>query len=93
MDAKKVRSYPKERSDFKNVETKINHNAIPEYTYRPIIENFERLNKIADEIKSSPNTVVNFLVNVGLECFERSIPRLKDEIKTNVEKKIRLYLK
>lgn len=81
------------RTDFKNVETKINHSAIPEYTYRPIIDNVERLNRIADEIKSSPNTLVNFLVNVGLECFERSIPKLKDEIKKNVEKKITKLLK
>lgn len=81
------------RTDFKNVETKINHSPLPEYNYRPIIENFERLNKIADEIKSSPNTLVNFLVNVGLECFERSIPKLKDEIKKNVHKNITKMLK
>ena len=81
------------RSDFKNVETKINYSPLPEYNYRPVIDNVERLNRIADEIKSSPNTLVNFLVNVGLECFERSIPKLKEEIKNNVEKKITKLLK
>lgn len=82
-----------EKKDLCNNFTKKIKERIPDmYKYRPIIENFERLNKIADEIKSSPNSLANFLINVGLECFERSIPKLKEELKKNLNEKILKHL-
>lgn len=84
----------KQRSDFSNVETHILKNSIPEdRVLRPRVNRIDDLNKLADEIKSTPTAIVNFLVDVGLECFERSLPKLKEEIKKNVSKKISKILK
>jgi hypothetical protein len=85
--------YKKPKTDFKNVEIKLPHNSDYKYEYRPIIEQVERLNRLSDELKANPKTVVNFLIDVGLECFERSIPRLKDEINSKVQKKMKGLLK
>ena len=83
-----------DRKNFEHVETKINHNAIPDdRVLRPRVNRIDDLNKLADEIKSTPTAIVNFLVDVGLECFERSIPKLKDEIRKKVSKKINLLIK
>jgi hypothetical protein len=93
-ETKKARAFPKDRTDFKNVETHILKNSIPdERVLRPRVNRIDDLNKLADEIKSTPTAIVNFLVDVGLECFEKSIPKLKDEIKKNVAKKIKGLLK
>lgn len=82
------------RKDFKNVATQIKHNAIPyERVLRPRINRIDDLNKIADELKSTPTAIVNFLVDVGLECFERSLPKLKDQLKIEVNKKLKKILK
>lgn len=82
------------RTEFKNVATEIKHfNNIPDYEYRPRVNRIEDLMKLAEEIKSTPNGVVNFLVDIGLECFERAIPKLKEEVKKEVSKKIIKLLK
>ena len=81
------------RKNFKNVEIKIPKNPIPDYEYRPRVNRIEDIMKIAEEIKSTPNGIVNFLVDVGLECFERAIPRLKEDLKKEVSKKIIKLLK
>jgi hypothetical protein len=76
-----------DRKDFKNVAKNIPH--FSDYNYRPVINQVERLLKISEEIKSTPSIVTNFLVDVGLECIERTIPKLKEEIKKEVNKKIK----
>lgn len=88
---KEKRADPKQRSDFKNVAKDLP--GFNNYLYRPVIDQVERLLKISNEVKLNPNVVVNFLVDVGIECFERSIPILKDEIKKTVNKKISKILK
>lgn len=90
LDNKK-RADPKPRSDFKNVAKDLP--GFNNYLYRPVIEQAERLLKLSNDIKINPNIVVNFLVDVGIECFERSIPVLKDEIKKTVNSKISKLLK
>jgi hypothetical protein len=91
---KEKRADPKPRSYFKNVEKKIPHfSNYDDTVLRPRINRVEDLNKLADELKSTPTAIVNFLVDVGLECFERSIPRLKDEVKKQVNKKLTKLLK
>jgi hypothetical protein len=88
------RADPKPRKDFKNVAIKLPKNSIPEeVVLRPRVNRVDDLNKLADELKSTPTAIVNFLVDVGLECFERSIPRLKDEVKKRVSKKLTKLLK
>ena len=84
----------KQRTDFSKVETHILKNPIPDdRVLRPRVNRIDDLNKLADEIKSTPTAIVNFLVDVGLECFERSLPKLKEEIKKNVSKRISKILK
>lgn len=91
---KEKRADPKPRTDFKNVEIKINRNSIPDdRVLRPRVNRIDDLNKLADEIKSTPTAIVNFLVDVGLECFERTLPKLKEEIKKDVSKKLVKLLK
>ena len=94
MSNTKKERYVKDRTNFKNVATEIKATAIPEErVLRPRVNRIDDLNKLADEIKSTPTAIVNFLIDVGLECFERSIPKLKDEIKKNAERKMRGLLK
>lgn len=82
------------RTNFENVEIHIPKNSIPDdRVLRPRVNRIDDLNKLADDLKSTPTAIVNFLVDVGLECFERSIPILKDEIKKNVSKKLSKLLK
>lgn len=82
------------RTDFRNVETNINHTAIPdERVIRPRVNRIDDINKLADQLKSSPTSIVNFFVDVGLECFERTLPMLKDEIKKTLDKKLKGLLK
>jgi hypothetical protein len=84
----------KDRTDFKNVAKDIPHFAnYTDQVLRPRVNRVDDINKLANEIKSTPTAIVNFLVDVGLECFERSIPKLKDEIKKNVDKKLKKLLK
>jgi hypothetical protein len=84
----------RDRTDFKNVEIKIPKNPIPEdRVLRPRVNRIDDINRLADEIKSTPTAIVNFLIDVGLECFERTLPKLKDEIKKTAEKKISKLLK
>jgi hypothetical protein len=56
---------------------------------RPRINRVEDLNRLADEIKSTPTAIVNFLVDVGLEIMERG----KDEMKKELQKKLMKLLK
>jgi hypothetical protein len=87
---KEKRADPKPRSDFKNVDKKIPH--LSDYNdaiLRPRINRVEDLNRLADEIKSTPTAIVNFLVDVGLEIMERG----KDGMKKELEKKLTKLLK
>jgi hypothetical protein len=90
---KEKRADPKPRKTFKNVEINIHKNPISDYEYRPRVNRLEDIMKLAEEIKGTPNGVVNFLVDIGLECFERAIPKLKDDLKKEVSKKISKLLK
>lgn len=91
---KEKRVDPKPRKTFKNVAINIPKNSIPDdVVLRPRVNRVDDLNKLADELKSTPTAIVNFLVDVGLECFERSIPKLKDEVKKQVSKKLTKLLK
>jgi len=91
---KEKRADPKPRTDFKNVAINIPKSPIPDdRVLRPRVNRIDDLNKLADEIKSTPTAIVNFFIDVGLECFERSLPKLKDAIKKNVDKKIKGLLK
>ena len=87
---KEKRADPKPRTNFKNVEKKIPHFAnYDDNVLRPRINRVDDLNRLADEIKSSPTAIVNFLVDVGLEILERG----KDGMKKELEKKLRRLLK
>ena len=91
---KEKKAAPKLRKTFKNVEINIPKNSInDDVVLRPRVNRVDDLNKLADELKSTPTAIVNFLVDVGLECFERSIPKLKDEVKKQVSKKLTKLLK
>jgi len=74
------------RKDFKNVETKIPGTRIFDNRYRPEITNTERLNKLSDEIKSSPQAIVNFFVDIGLEVLERGTNGMKKELAKKIQK-------
>ena len=94
MSNTKKEKYVKDRTDFKNVAINIPKNPIPEdRVLRPRVNRIDDINRLADEIKSTPTAIVNFLVDVGLECFERAIPKLKDEIKKTATKKLERFLK
>jgi hypothetical protein len=87
---KEKRADPKPRSDFKNVEKKIPHfSNYDDTVLRPRINRVEDLNRLADEIKSTPTAIVNFLVDVGLEIMERG----KDGMKKELEKKLTKLLR
>lgn len=43
---------------------------------RPRVNRLEDLNKLAEELKSTPTAIVNFCVDVGIEVLSRS----KDEM-------------
>lgn len=91
---KEKKADPKPRTDFKNVAINIPKNPIPDdRVLRPRVNRIDDLNKLADEIKSTPTAIVNFLVDVGLECFERAIPKLKDEVRKAATKKLEKFLK
>ena len=94
MSNTKKERYVKDRTDFKNVTINIPTNPIPEdRVLRPRVNRIDDINRLADEIKSTPTAIVNFLVDVGLECFERAIPKLKDEIKKSAANKLKKFLK
>ena len=87
---KDKRADPKPRTDFKNVEKKIPHfSDYEDAVIRPRVNRVEDLNRLADEIKSSPTAIVNFLVDVGLEILERG----KDGMKKELENKLKKLLK
>ena len=52
---------------------------------RPRVNRLEDLNKLADELKSTPTAIVNFCVDVGIEVLARSkdemVKHFKDVIK------------
>ena len=83
-----LRSY-KNRTSFKNVETQIHSSPIPDETLRPRINSVDEIKKLAEDLRSSPTAVVNFLVDTGLEVLTRS----KEEIKQEMIKKLRRLLK
>ena len=61
-----------------------------ERVIRPRIKRIDDLNRVADQIKSSPNQIVNFFVDVGLDCFEDQLPKLTEQIKKSINKKLKL---
>jgi len=86
---KEKRADPNPRKDFKKVEKKIPHFSDYDDVIRPRVNRVEDLNRLADEIKSSPTAIVNFLVDVGLEVLERG----KDGMKKELQKKLTKLLK
>ena len=60
-----------------------------EETVRPRITQSEKLKKLAEEMRSSPTSIVNFLVDTGIEVLNRS----KDEIKREYGKKLTKILR
>ena len=83
------RAKTKDRTYFKNVEKKILHFAdYADQVLRPRVNRAEDLIKLADEIKSSPTAIVNFLVDVGLEVLERGKNEMKKELKNQLTKKL-----
>jgi hypothetical protein len=83
------RAKTKDRTNFKNVDKDIPHFA--NYTdpvLRPVIKRVDELNRLADEISSSPTAIVNFLVDVGLEVLTRGKDEMKKELKNQLTKKL-----
>ena len=74
------------RKDFKNVETKISSARIFDNRYRPEITSTESLKRLSDEIKSSPQAIVNFFVDIGLEVLERGTDGMKKELAKKIQK-------
>ena len=56
---------------------------------RPRITSSDRVKKLAEELRSSPTSIVNFFVDAGIEVLERS----KGEIKQELIKKLTKLLK
>lgn len=56
---------------------------------RPRINNVEVVKQLADKLKTTPTSVVNFLVNVGAEVMNRGV----DEIKTEYTRRLKDFLK
>ena len=84
------RAKTKDRTNFKNVAKEIPHfSNYTDQVLRPRVNRAEDLNKLADEIKSTPTAIVNFLIDVGLEVLERG----KDGMKKELEKKLIKLLK
>jgi len=78
------------KTNFNDVEKKIPHfSNYEDQVIRPRINRVEDLQKLADEIKSTPTAIVNFLVDVGLEILERG----KDGMKKELEIKLKKLLK
>jgi hypothetical protein len=59
------------------------NNTKDNYEFRPRInpESAERVQKLGNDFKLSSQKLVNFFVNIGCECMERSLPVLEDSIK------------
>lgn len=59
------------------------NNTKDNYEYRPQINTdaTERIQKLASEFNLSSQKLVNFFVNIGCECMERSLPVLEDSIR------------
>lgn len=56
---------------------------------RPRVDRLEDLQKLADELKSTPTAIVNFCVDVGIEVMSRSkdemIKHFKDVLKNKLK--------
>lgn len=56
---------------------------------RPRVNRYDELNKLAEELKSTPTAIVNFCVEVGIEVLSRSkdemIKHFKDVLKNKLE--------
>lgn len=62
---------------------------IEEKVLRPKITHAERVELIASKFKTNPTTVVNFLVDLGLEILDRGA----EEITNDFKKKLTDFLK
>ena len=54
--------------------------------FRARINRIEEVKKLADELKSSPTSIVNFLVDTGIEVLNRSKEELKVELRSKLLK-------
>ena len=54
-------------------------------TLRPRVDRIDDLNRLADQLKSTPTAIVNLCVDVGIEVLERS----RDEMIKYFEAKIK----
>lgn len=52
---------------------------------RPRINNVEQVKQLATRFKTSPTSVVNFLVNVGVEVMNRGLDEIKKEYGTKLK--------
>ena len=75
------------RKSFKKVETDLNHTPdIDDRVLRPRVNRIDDLNRLSDEIKSTPTAIVNFLVDIGLEVLERGTAGMKKELSKKIQK-------
>jgi len=49
--------------------------------FRAKINNIDKVKKLAEELRSTPTGVVNFLVDSGVEVLSRGSEEIKKEIK------------
>ena len=54
-------------------------------TLRPRVDRIDDLNRLADQLKSTPTAIVNLCVDVGIEVLERS----RNEMIKHFEAKLR----
>lgn len=80
------------KKSFNNVE-KVLPGFEVDRVLRPRVNRIDDLNKLSNELKSTPTAIVNFFVDVGLEVLERTMPILKNEIEKEVKKKVNDFLK
>lgn len=58
------------------------------YTFRPIIDQIDELNKLANEFKSSPTKLVNLFTEIGIEILKRSIQELEKDFEQKIIDKL-----
>ena len=56
---------------------------------RPRVNRLADLNKLADELKSTPTAIVNFFVDVGIEVLSRSRDEMVKHFKDVMKNKLK----
>ncbi len=56
---------------------------------RPRVKRLEDLNKLAEELKSTPTAIVNFCVDVGIEVLSRSKDEMIKHFKAVLKNKLK----